>query len=137
MLVPEPVEIAMLPSKPDADKPLPIPKAPQLPTLTVPVFTNRSPNTLAVPVFLVNTATLPELVAVPTLDELVMELPKAILPLPPSIVTAPPLVLPYPKARVKLPPLLVADNPEMIDSSPPAAPNKLPAFTLNTPPMLI
>jgi hypothetical protein len=53
------------------------------------------------------------------------------------IVTAPPLVLPSPKARVKLPPLLVNDNPETIDASPPAAPNKLPAFTLNTPPMLV
>ena len=40
-----------------------------------------------------------------------------------------------PKARVKLSPLLVAEGPEVIDASPPAAPNKLPADTLNAPPM--
>jgi hypothetical protein len=47
------------------------------------------------------------------------------------------LVLPSPKARVKIPPLLVADDPETIDTSSPAAPGKLPAVTLNAPPMLV
>ncbi len=125
----------MLPPELDAEEPLPIPKAPLLPTLAVPVLNDRSPDTTEVPTLLINTAMLPELVAVPTLDEMVMDLPKAVLPLPPSTVTAPPLVLPSPKARVKLLLLLVADNPEMIDASLPAAPDKLPAATLNAPPM--
>jgi hypothetical protein len=127
----------MLPPKPDADKPLPIPKAPLLPALAVPGFNNRSPNTPTVPVLLVNTAMLPELVAMPTPNEMVMEPPKAVLPLPPLIVTAPPLVLPFPEARVKLLLLLANDNPETIDASPPAAPDKLPAVILDAPPMLV
>jgi hypothetical protein len=73
MLVLEPNEMALLLPKPDADKPLPMPKMPLSPTLTVPVFNNRSPNTPAVPVLLFNTATLPKLVALPTPDEMVME----------------------------------------------------------------
>jgi hypothetical protein len=52
-------------------------------------------------------------VAVPTPDEIVMELPVAILPLPTLMVTAPPLVLPSPEARAKLLPLLVDDDPEV------------------------
>jgi hypothetical protein len=137
ILVLEPTEIAMLLSEPDADKPLPIPKAPLSPTLAVPVFINRSSDMPAVPALLVNMMMFPQLVAVPMPNEIVMELPKAVLPLLPSIVTAPPLVMPSPKARVKLLLLLVADNPEMIDASPPAAPNELPAVTLNTPPMSV
>ncbi len=43
--------------------------------LAVPVLNNRSPDTPAVPALLVDTATLPELVAVPTPDEMVMEPP--------------------------------------------------------------
>ena len=58
MLVPEPTEIAMLPPEPDADKPLPISKAPLSPTLTVPVLNDRSPNTTTVHALLVNMATL-------------------------------------------------------------------------------
>jgi hypothetical protein len=73
------------------------------------MFINRSPNMPAVPGLLINTATLPELVAMPTPNEMVMEPPKAVLPSPPMIVTAPLLVLPSPKARVKLPLLLVAE----------------------------
>jgi hypothetical protein len=77
MLVPEPTEIAMLTPKPDADKPLPMPKVPLLPTFAGPVFNNRSPDTPAVHALLFDTATLPELVAMPTPDEMVMELPEA------------------------------------------------------------
>jgi hypothetical protein len=127
----------MLPPKLDADKPLQISKVPLLPMLAVAVFNNRSPDTTAVPALFVNTAMHPELVAVPMPNEMVMEPSKAILLLPPSIVTAPLLVLPSPKARVKLLPLLVDDNPEMIDASPPAAPEELLAVTLNAPPMLV
>jgi hypothetical protein len=136
MLVPKPTEIAMLMPEPDADKPLLISTVPLSTTLAVPVFNNESPNTPAIPALLIDTAMLPELVAMPTPDEVVMELPKAILSLLLSIVTAPPLVLPSPKARVKLPPLMVNDNPEMIDTSPPAAPDESPAITLNAPLML-
>ncbi len=132
MLVPKPTEIAMLLPEPDVEQPLPIPKASLSSTLIVPVFNDRSPNTP-----LVNTAMLPELVAVPTPNEMVMELPEAVLPLPPSIVTAPPLVLPSPEARVKLLPLLVADNQETFDTSPPAACDESPAVTLNAPPMSV
>ncbi len=85
---------------------------PLLPTLTVPVFKDELPNTPAVPAMLVNIATLPELVAMPTPNEMVMEPPEAVLPSPPSAVTAPLLVLPSPKARVKIQPLMVDDNPE-------------------------
>jgi hypothetical protein len=46
-------------------------------------------------------------------------------------------VLPSPKARVKIPLLLVDDNPEKIDASPLAAPDELPAITLNAPLMLV
>jgi hypothetical protein len=88
-------------------------------------------------VLLVDTATLPKLVAVPMPDEMVMGPPKAVLSMPPSIVTAPQLLLPSPKARVKLMLLLVAKDPEMIDASPLAAPDKSPALTLNAPPMLV
>jgi hypothetical protein len=137
MSVLEPAEIAMLPSEPDADKPLPIPKASLLPMVAVPVFINRSPDMPTFPALLVDATTLPELVAVPTLDEMVAEPPKAVLPLPPLIVTDPPLVLPSPMARVKLLPLLVPDNPELIDASPPAAPDKLPSITLKAPPMSV
>jgi hypothetical protein len=94
MLVPEPTEIVLLPPEPDANKPLLISKVPLLPMLAVPVFIDRSLNMPAFPALLVNKATLPELVAMPTPDEMVMGLPEAILPSPPSIVTAPPLVLP-------------------------------------------
>jgi hypothetical protein len=73
----------------------------------------------------------------PTPNKMVMELLKAILPLPPSIVPAPPLVLPSPEAKVKLPLLLVDDNPETIDASPPAAPDKLPVITVNALQMLV
>ncbi len=100
MLVPEPTEIAMLPPKPDKDKPRPMPKVPLLPTLAVPVFNDRSLNIPGVPALLFNTATLPKLVAMPTPNEMVMEPHKAVLPSPPSIVPAPLLVLPSPKARV-------------------------------------
>jgi hypothetical protein len=131
MSVPEPAEIAMLPPEPDADKPLPIPKAPLLPMLAVPVFINRSSKKPAAPALLVDTATLPELVAVPMTNEMVTEPPKAVLLLPPLIVTAPPLVLPSPKAIVKIPPLLVADKPERIDAYTPDAPD------LTTPPMSV
>jgi hypothetical protein len=91
----------------------------------------------AVPTLLINMATLPKLVAVPTPDEKVMEPPKAILPSPPLIATVPPIVLPSPKARVKHLPLLVNDDPETIDASPPAALDESPAITLDTPPMLV
>jgi hypothetical protein len=137
MLVPEPTEIAMLPPEPDADKTLLISRVPLLPMLTVPVFNNESPNTPAVPALLVNTVMLPEFVTVPTPNEIVMEPPEAVLPLTPSIVTAPPLMFPSPEARVKLPPLLVDDDSEMIGASPPAGHDKLPAVTLNAPPMLV
>ena len=56
-----------------------ISKAPLLPTLAVPVLNDRSPNTTAVPALHVNMATLPELVAVPTPNEMVMESPKTVL----------------------------------------------------------
>jgi hypothetical protein len=137
MSVPEPTEIAMLPPEWDADQPLPISKVPLLPTLGVLVFNNRSPNMPAVPALLFNMATLPELVAVPTPDEMVMELPEAVPPSPPSIVTDPLLMLPSPKARVMLLPLLVDDNPKVIDASPPAAPHKSQAVKPNAPPMLV
>jgi hypothetical protein len=137
MLVPEPTEIAMLLPELDADKPLLISKAPLLPTLAVPVFNDRSPDMLAAPALLVDTAMLPKLVAMPTPNEMVMEPPKAMLPSLPSIVTAPPLVLPSPKARVKILLLLVDDNPETIGASPLAVCSKLPAITLNDPPMLV
>jgi hypothetical protein len=66
MLVLEPTEIAMLPPSPDPDKQFRMSKAPLSPALTVPVLNDRSPDTPAVPAMLVNTATVPELVAVPT-----------------------------------------------------------------------
>jgi hypothetical protein len=100
MLVPEPTEISMLPPEPDKDKPLPMPKAPLLPTLAVSVFNDRSPNMPTVPELLFDMATLPELVAMLKPNEMVKEPPEAVLPLPLSIVTPPPLVLPSPKARV-------------------------------------
>jgi hypothetical protein len=78
----------------------------------------------AAPALVVDTATLPKLVAMPSQDELVMEPPEAVLPSTPLIVTAPLLMLPSPKARVKLPLLPVAGNPVTIDASPPAAPDK-------------
>jgi hypothetical protein len=134
MLVPEPTEIA---TELCADKPLPISKAPLLPMLAGTVFNDRSPNTPAVPLLLVNTTMLPELVAVPKPNEMVIEPPEAVLPLPPSIVTAPPLVLPSPEARVKLLPLLVDDNPETVDGKNPAAPEMLSAITLSAHPMLV
>ena len=137
MPVSEPTEIAMLPPELDTDEPLPISKAPLPPTLAVPVLNNRSPDTPAVPALLVDTVTLPELVDVPTPNEMVMEPPKALLPSPPSIATVPPLVLPSPGARVKLSLLLANDDPETIDVSPLAALDKSPAITLNTPPMLV
>jgi hypothetical protein len=137
MLVPEPTEIAIQLPKLDADKPLPTPKAPLLPTLAVPVFNDRSPNMPAVPALLFDMATLPELVAMPTPNEMVTEPPKTIVPLPPSIVTAPLSVLPSSEARVKLLLLLVNEDQETIDAYPPAAPDKLPAITLNAPPMLV
>jgi hypothetical protein len=99
MLVPEPTEIVMIPLELDADKPLPIPKAPLAPTLAVQVFKERSPNTPAVPALLINTAMLPKLVAVPAPDKMVMEPPKAILPLLPLIIKGPLLVLLSTKAR--------------------------------------
>jgi hypothetical protein len=95
----------------DAEEPLTMPKAPLLPTLAVPVFNNRSPNMTAIPALVFDTATLPKLVALPTPNEIMMELLKALLPLAPTIVTSSLLVLPSPEARVKLPPLLVNDNP--------------------------
>jgi hypothetical protein len=137
MLVPEPAEIAMLPPKPGADVPLLISKVPLSPILTVPVFKDESPNTPAVPALLIDTATHTKLVAVPMPNEVVMELPEAVISLLPLIVTAPTLVLPSPEARVKILLLLVDDNSETFDTSPPAAPNKLPAITLNTPLMLV
>jgi hypothetical protein len=73
----------------------------------------------------------------PMPSEMVMEPSEAILQLPPSIVTAPLLVLPSPKARVKILPLMVNDDPDTIDTSPPAAPDKLLTVTLNAPPMLV
>jgi hypothetical protein len=91
----------------------------------------------AVPALLLNTATLPKLLAMPTPNEMETELPKAILPLLPLIVTAPLLVLPFSDTRVKLPPLLDAGVPETIDASPPAAPDKLLVVTLNAPQMLL
>jgi hypothetical protein len=103
MLVPEPTEIAMLPPKPDADKPLPTPKVPLLPTLAIPVIISRSPNTAAVPALLVDSATLSKIVAVPTPNEMVMEPPEAILSSPPTIVTAPLLELPSPKGQNQAP----------------------------------
>jgi hypothetical protein len=78
----------------------------------------------AVPALLVNTATLPELVAVPTHNEMAKEPPEAILPLPPLIVTVPLLVLPSPKARVKLLLLLVDVLPlsPLLSLTPPPLP---------------
>jgi hypothetical protein len=137
MLMMKPTEIAMLPPKLNADEPLPIPKVPLSPTLLVLVFNDRLPNMPTIPALLFDMATLPKLVATQMPDEMVIEPPKAILPSMPSIVTAPPLVLPSPKVRAKLPPLLVNDDPEMINTTPPAVPDKLPAFTLNAPPMLV
>jgi hypothetical protein len=63
-----------------------------------------------------------------------MESPKAMLPLPPSAVSAPLLVSPCPKVRVKL---LVDGGLETINTSPPAAPDKLPAVSSNASPMLV
>jgi hypothetical protein len=137
MSVPEPTEIAMLPPELEADKPHPISRAPLLPMLAVTAFNDRSSNTPTVPALLINKATLPKLVAMPTPNEMVMEPPEAVVPLLPLIVTAPLLVLPSPKARVKILLLLVNDNPETIGASPPDAPDKLPAVTLNPPPMSV
>jgi hypothetical protein len=70
MSVPEPTEIAILPPEPNADNPLPISKVPLLPTVPLSVLNDRSPDTPAVPALLIDTATLPELVAMPTPDEI-------------------------------------------------------------------
>jgi hypothetical protein len=137
MLVPEPIEIEMLQPDPDADKPLQIPKEQLSPMLRILLFSNRSPNTTTVPALLVNTATLPKLVDVQMPNKMVMEPPKAVVPSLPSIVTAPPLVLPSSEARVKTPLLLVTYNLETIAASPPDAPNKLLAVTLNATPLLV
>jgi hypothetical protein len=56
---------------------------------------------------LIDIAVYPELVPVPTPDEIVIYLPKFVALSPPSIFTDPPLVLPSPEAIVKLPPLLL------------------------------
>ncbi len=124
MLVPDPTEIAMLLPEPDADKPLPISRAPLSPTFAVPVFNNRSPNMPIVPALLINMAMLHKIVAMPTPNEMVMEPPEAVLPSTPSIVTAPPLVLPSPEARVKLMPLLVNVFllPPLLSLTPPPLP---------------
>ena len=70
---PEPTETAMLPPEPDADEPLPMLMSPLLPEVAVPVLSVKSPDTPLVPALLVDTATLPELVSLPTPDEIVME----------------------------------------------------------------
>jgi hypothetical protein len=67
--VPEPTEIAMLPPDPDTDVPLPISKAQLEPALAVPVLNDRLHDQPAIPALLVNTATLPEIVTMPTSDE--------------------------------------------------------------------
>ena len=74
---PDPTEIAMLPPEPDADEPLPMLMSPLVPKVAVPVLSVKSPDTPDDPpgASLVDTATLPELVAVPTPDEIVMEPP--------------------------------------------------------------
>ena len=124
----KPTEIGMLlPPEPDADDPLPMSTAPLSPTLALPVFNDKAPDTPDTPALLVDIAALPELVAVPTPDEIVMDPPKSVAPSPPSIFTDPPLVLPSPEARVKLPPLLVDDDPAMIEALTPLAADESPA----------
>ena len=98
---PEPTEIEMLPPESDADDPIPMSTAPLSPTLALTVFNDKAPDTPDTPALLVDIAALPELVAVPAPDEIVMEPPKAVAPSPPSIFTDPPLVLPSPDAESK------------------------------------
>jgi hypothetical protein len=129
MSVLEPIEIE---HKQEAHKPLPISKTPLSSTLTVPVLNNRSPKMPAVPASF-HMATLPEHVADPTPNEIGMESSEAMLLLLPSFVKASLLVLPSLEIRVKL----LVDGDLEIDASPPAAPNKLPAVSLNTPPMSV
>jgi len=61
----------MLPPEPDADEPLPMLTSPPVPTDTVPVLKDKSPNTPELPALLFDTDTLPELMSVPTPDEIV------------------------------------------------------------------
>ncbi len=74
-----------------------------MPTVAFPVLDRRSPNTPAVPPLLLDTATLPKLVAVPTPNEIVVKPPEAVLPLPSSILTPSPLVVLSPKAKYGAP----------------------------------
>ncbi len=110
------------------------PAAPsKLPVITLDVPPMLVLEMSAVPA-LFYTAMFFEHVADPTSNGIGIELPEAMLPLLPSVVTAPPLMLPSPKVRVEL---LVDGDPETIDASPPAAPDKLPAILLNASPMLV
>jgi hypothetical protein len=81
-----------------------------------------------------HTATLFEHVANLTPNGIGMESSEAMLPSLPSVVTAPPLVSSSPKVRVEL---LVDGGLETVDTSPPAALDKLPAISLNASPMLV
>jgi hypothetical protein len=58
-------------------------------------------------VLLIDIAALPELVAMPMPDEIVIQPPKSVAPSLPLIFSDPLLVLRSPEARVKLPPLLL------------------------------
>ncbi len=79
---PASTEIEMLPPESGADDPLPMSTTPLSPTLALPVFHDKAPDTLDTPALLVDIAALSELVAVPTPDEIVMEPPKAVAPSP-------------------------------------------------------
>ncbi len=75
ILVMDPTEIAMLSPKLVAYQQLLISMVTLLPTLAVQVLNDRSPNTCSVPELFVYSAMLPELVAVPMSNKMVMELP--------------------------------------------------------------
>ena len=100
-------EIAMLPPDPEADEPLPIVTAPLVPTLAVPLLKVKAPDTPELPAFLLDTDTLPELVAKPSPYTIVMDPPKAMASTPPSTVASPHDVLLAPAAKFKLPPPVV------------------------------
>ena len=70
---PEHTEIAILPPDPEEDEQLPRFTAPLVPTLAVPVLKDKPPDTPKLPALLVDIDTLPELVAAPTPNAIVMD----------------------------------------------------------------
>ena len=110
--------------------------------VTAPVLKDKLPESAEAP-SLVDTDTVPELVAVPAPDAIVMEPPEDVVPSvasPPLMATAPPFAMPSPEARVKLPPSPVVEkveDPAVTEAAPPSAPDESPAVTVKVPAVLV